>query len=164
MFRRCCSPLLSFSLTHLLPPRDPSFFPLSFYQLKSHHSTSLATLLQSESTLSALKTQLSTLETQSSLLANQELLFLTQHNTLALKHDEVVSLKNSERTQYALELRELERLEGVNVWSEVFCIGVGGHGSGGGGGRMGNIGGLRLGKGGGGGRAGGGGGMVSLEF
>ncbi|KAL7411274.1 autophagy protein Apg6-domain-containing protein [Mrakia frigida] len=126
-------------------------------ELKQTHLSSLSSLLTSESNLSTLQTQLSSLETQSSDLASQELLFLTQHNTLARKHDEVLGLKNSERTQYALELRELERLEGVNVWSEVFCIGVSSSSAAGGGGRMGNIGGLRLGKGGG---RGGVGGMV----
>jgi hypothetical protein len=51
------------------------------------------------------------------------------------------------REGYERGERELERLEGTNVWGDVFCIGVG-PATDGGTGRVGNINGLRLGKGG----------------
>lgn len=143
LYSRCSDTDLSLRCSCILP-----------IQLKTKHSESLSSLLKSEEHLADLTTQLCSLDQESADLREQELAFLTEHNSLARKNDELVGLRNSERTQYALELRELERLEGVNVWTEVFCIGV--SSAGGPGGRMGNIGGLRLGKGAGGGRTAGG--------
>ncbi|CED82099.1 Beclin-like protein [Phaffia rhodozyma] len=105
-----------------------------------------ATLLALEAETQALQTDLSTLQARSAALLSQELEFHGSHAALADEKDHLVSVATLVQSQYASDLKHLQRLEATNVYSDVFSISVvkGEAGS-----RIGSINGLRLGKGGG---------------
>lgn len=95
----------------------------------------------------SLAASLASLTLDSTALETQELAFLRAHNARVASNARLAERVGALACQLREEERVLERLEGTNVWGDVFCIGVGG-GVGDGGGRVANINGLRLGKGG----------------
>lgn len=116
-------------------------------QLTTDETAARQELLQLEAESQALSAELGALERESAAVASAERAFLHAHAHVVAHNAGLEVRAAAVQDQYARDLRELERLEGANVWVDVFCIGSVDLRKEGGGGKVGSINGLRLGKG-----------------